>query len=156
LDDDFRKALQYAFLLLKYRDRSEKELLQRLGRKGFTEETGAKVVSFLKVKGFVDDARFAESLKRMAVEQKQLGKRGVINYLISKGIPGEIIEGLSGDDEDYLETAESLVARKMRHLKGLDDITVKRRLWGVLARKGFSPDIIRRVMKPQLNEESEY
>ncbi len=156
LDDDYNKALQYAFLLLRYRDRSEKELIQRLGRKGFSEENGAKVVSYLKGKGFVDDARFAESLKRTAVEQRQLGKRGLVNYLISRGIPGKIIEDLAGDDEDYLETAETLVERKMRQFSGLDEMTVKRRLWGVLARKGFSPDIIRRALKGRFQEESEY
>ncbi|HTZ17105.1 MAG TPA: regulatory protein RecX [Dissulfurispiraceae bacterium] len=155
MDDDFHKALQYAFLLLRYRDRSEKELLQRLGRKGFSEETSGKVLSYLKGKGYIDDVRFAQSLKRTAMEQRQFGKRGVINYLISKGIPSEIIDSLSGDDDDYIGTAVSLAERKMKHMKGLDEATMKRRLWGALARKGFSPDIIRRVMKLHIGEETE-
>jgi len=155
LEEEFHKALKYSFLLLRYRDRSEKELLQRLGRKSFSDETGRQVVGYLKEKGFIDDERLAGMLKRTAVDQKKLGKRGVVNYLMSRGIPAEIIDGVSGEDGDYTSAAESFVSRKMKQMRGLDEATVRRRLWGALARKGFSPDIIRKVMRPVIPEEVE-
>lgn len=154
--DNFQKALQYAFLLLRYRDRSEKEIVQRLGRKGFTEETGWKVAGYLKEKGFLDDARLAESLKRKAVEQRHLGKRGVVHYLLTKGIPAEIAHGVSGDEDDYIETAKGLVERKLKTLMGLDTQIVRRRLWGALARKGYSPDIIGRVLRAYFHDDESY
>ena len=155
MEEEFHKALKYSFLLLRYRDRSEKELLQRLGRKSFSDETGRQVVGYLKEKGFIDDERLAGMLKRTAVDQKKLGKRGVVNYLMSRGIPAEIIDGVSGEDGDYTGAAESFVSRKMKQMRGLDEATVRRRLWGALARKGFSPDIIRKVMRPVIPEEVE-
>lgn len=146
-DDNFGKARQYAFLLLRYRDRSEKEIVLRLQKKGFTEETGEKVRDYLKEKGFVDDARYAASLKRNAVEQKYLGKAGVFRYLLSKGIPAETAKDMAGGDDEYASSAAALVERKLKQYAALDDLTVKRRLWATLARKGYSPDIIRRTLK---------
>lgn len=152
-DDNFHKALQYAFLLLRYRDRSEREIIERLNKKGFTEEAGIKAANYLKDRGFINDARYAESLKRIAIEQKHLGRRGVVHYLLSKGISDEIVEGISGDDEEYFDTAEKLVARKMRQLKGLDDSVIKRRLWGALLRKGYSSDIIKKVLRTHISDD---
>ncbi len=156
IEDNYRKALQYAFLLLRYRDRSEREIIQRLQRKGFTEENGRSVSSYLKEKGFVNDAKYAEALKRTAVEHKQLGKRGVVHYLLAKGIPPEIVDGISGEDDEYLEAARTFVEKKVKQIQGLDTFTAKRRLWGSLARKGYSPEIIGRVLRTYFDEEEIY
>lgn len=152
-DDNYQKALQYAFLLLRYRDRSEREIVQRLQRKGFTDEAGRKVAGYLKEKGFVDDARFAESLKKTAVEQKYLGRKGVVYYLLSRGIPREIVDGISGDDEQYLEAARTFVEKKVKQMHGLDPFAIKKRLWAALARKGYSPEIIGRVLRAYSDED---
>ncbi len=114
---------------------------------------GRAAGNYLKEKGFINDARYAESLKRAAIEQKHFGRRGVVHYLLSKGIPDEIVEGISGDDEEYLDTAEKLVARKLKQLKGLDDAVIKRRLWGALLRKGYSSDIIKNVLRTHLSDD---
>jgi regulatory protein len=153
IDDNYQKALQYAFLLLRYRDRSEREIIERLQRKGFTEETGRRVAGYLKENRFIDDARFAEALKKTAVEQKHLGRKGVVYYLLSRGIPPEIVDGISGDDDEYLEVARSFVVSKLKKMNGLDKFTIKRRLWAALARKGYSSEIIGRVLRSYFDEE---
>ena len=153
LNDDYRNALQYAFLLLRYRDRSEGEIIQRLRRKGFTEETGKQIANYLKEKGFIDDAKFAESLKKVAIEQKHLGRKGVVHYLLSRGISREIVDGISGEDEEYLESARTFVGGKVKQLRELDTFTIRRRLWAALARKGYSPEIIGRVLRTYFDEE---
>jgi regulatory protein len=154
-EDSFDRALQYAFLLLKYRDRSEKEMLQRLGRKGFSEENARAVADYLKIKGYIDDERFAASLKRTAVEQRLLGRQGVVQYLLTKGIAAGLAKETAGDEADYIETATDLIQRKMRQLSGLDEQTIKRRLWATLARKGYSPEVIRKAMKGYYEIEEE-
>jgi regulatory protein len=145
--DTFEEALQYAWLLLKYRDRSEKEMVQRLGRQGFSEDNAKAVADYLKLRGYLDDERFALSLKRTAVEQRSLGRSGVVQYLLTKGIPAVIAKEISGDEGDYLESALGLVEKKIKLLKGLDDVTVKRRLWSALAKKGYSPDLIKKAIR---------
>jgi len=72
----------------------------------------------LRNKGLSMNAKFAEALKRTAVEHKQLGRRGVVHYLLAKGIPPEIVEGISGDDEEYLEAAHTFVEKKVKQIPG--------------------------------------
>ena len=146
-EDTFEEALQYAWLLLRYRDRSEKEMRQRLEQKGFSCENAKAVVDYLRAKGYLDDERFALSLKRNAVEQRSLGRAGVVQYLMTKGIPAVIAKEVSGDEGDYLDSAVSLVEKKMKLLKGLDEAVVKRRLWSALAGKGYSPDVIKKATR---------
>ncbi len=154
-DDSLENALKSAFRLLGYRDRSEKEICERLAKKGFSQKTIKDVVDYLKEKDFIDDRRLAEALKRHAVERKHLGKRGTISYLIKRGIPVEIAAGISGDEDDYFDSAKRLVERRLQHMKNYDTETIKRRLWGLLARRGFSNEAIRKVIKSiDLREET--
>jgi regulatory protein len=143
----FEKARQYAFLLLRYRDRSEKEIEQRLQKKGFSGEIACRVRDYLKEYGFIDDAKFAAALKRTALEQKRLGRAGVLRYLLSKGIPAEMAKDVAAEDADYENSAAALVERKMKQYAALDDLTAKRRIWAALGRKGYSPDEIRSALK---------
>ena len=53
------KALKYASLLLKYRLRSEKEIVDRLKRKAYPVATVSTVVDRLKAYGYLDDRIFA-------------------------------------------------------------------------------------------------
>jgi regulatory protein len=151
--DGFGKARQYAFLLLRYRDRGEKEIVQRLQKKGFTEETGCKVRDYLKEHGFIDDAKFAEGLKRSALEQRRFGRAGVVAYLVSKGIPAEMAVEVAGEDVDYEGAAAEIVARKLKQCDGMDEPTVKRRIWATLARKGFSSDVIKKALNGRYDSE---
>jgi regulatory protein len=144
---DFDKARQYAFLLLRYRDRSEGEIIQRLTKKGFPEETACRVRDYLKERGFIDDLKLTEALKRTAIEQKRLGRAGVYRYLVSRGIPPETAREAAAEDPGYASSAAALVERKLRQCAGLDGLTVKRRLWSALAGKGYSPEEIRSAIK---------
>jgi regulatory protein len=146
-DDSLENALKSAFRLLGYRDRSEKEICERLAKKGFSQKTIKGVVVYLTERGFVDDRRLAGALKRHAVEKKHLGKRGTTSYLIKRGIPLEIAAGISGDEDDYFDSAKMLVERRLQNMKGYDTATIKRRLWGLLSRRGFSNETIHRVIK---------
>ena len=146
-EDSRGNALKYAFRLLGYRDRSEKEMYEKLIRKGFSEKVALEAVGYLNDKGFIDDRRFAEILKRDAVDRKHLGKRGARNYLINRGIAGDIVDDVLGDDGDYLDAAKRLVERKLRNMKDYDSEKIKRRLWGMLSRRGFSYDTIKKVLQ---------
>ncbi|MCL4491410.1 MAG: recombination regulator RecX [Nitrospirae bacterium] len=147
LEDNLKSALKYAFKLLGYRDRSRKELYDRLVRKGFSQGVAEETVSYLEDRGFVDDAKLAEGLKRDAVERRHFGKRGVKACLVKRGISGDTADAVAGAEEEYTGTAQRLVEKRLRLLKGCGEETVKRRLWGLLARRGFSPDTIKTVMR---------
>lgn len=146
-ENNRENALKYAFRLLGYRDRSEKAMLEKLIQKGFSEKVAEETVIYLKDKGFIDDRRFAGILKTDAIERKYLGRRGTRAYLINKSISGDIADEILGDEDNYLDTAKNLVEKKLRSLKAYDEETIKRRLWGMLARRGFSYGTINKALK---------
>jgi regulatory protein len=146
-EDSRGNALKYAFRLLGYRDRSENEMYERLIRKGFSEKIALDIVDYMKEKGFIDDRRFAEILRKDAVDRRYLGKRGTRHYLINKGIADDIVDDVLGEDDDYLDAAKSFVEKKLRNMKNIDEDALKRKLWGMLSRRGFSYDTIKKVLE---------
>lgn len=153
VDYSLSKALNYAFKLLTYRDRSKREIYDKLTQKGYPESIANETIAYLKDKGFIDDVKLAESLKRHAIDRKHLGKRGVINFLLNRGIPMEIVNSMAYDECEYLEAAKRLAEKKLRIMKNTDKDTAKKRLWGLLSRKGFSADIISKTIKSTILEE---
>ncbi len=142
--DPFEKAREYAFLLLKFRQRSEKEIYQRLKRKKFPESVIKETALFLKNKGFIDDVQFSKAWIESRLK-KPLGLRKIRQELNLKGIDKEIIESqLSKIKDNYQEDEIVLKIAKERliRLKGIGPDNAKRRLFSYLLRRGFSPEIV--------------
>lgn len=149
-------AVRYAYRLLSYRDRSEKELEERLRKKGFSEKAVRDAISSLKLKGFLDDAELAGSLKRVAEDIKLLGNKGVSQFLKHRGLSKEIIgDVLAKDDSDEIIRAKKLVDRKLKTMGNYSDEEIRQKVWRALARKGYSFDTIRQMLKQLKIEEDE-
>ncbi len=128
----------------------------KLTRKGFSGDVAESAVVYLEEKGFINDRKLAGDLKRDAVERKHLGKRGIRSYLLRRGVPADIAALFSGRDEEDTDTAKRLVEKRLRHMKECDEQVIKRRLWGLLERRGFSPETVRTVIKSlNFKEEAE-
>ncbi|MBF0558656.1 MAG: regulatory protein RecX [Nitrospirae bacterium] len=140
-------ALKYALRLLGYSDRSVGEMRQKLAGKGFPDEVIDKTLSYLEEKGFVDDRKLAELLRNDAVGRRHLGAQGVRSYLLRRGFAKDIADEMSVADNDYLGSAMQLVEKRMRSMGHLDSNTIKRRLWGLLARRGYAFDEIRKALE---------
>jgi regulatory protein len=142
--EPLEKAKNYAFLLLKFRQRSAKEITQRLKQKNFDDSVIKETLSFLKRQGFVDDESFAKAWIDSRLK-KPLGLRRIKEELRIKGIDTDIIESnLKKIKQDYLE--EEVVARiaadRLSKLKGIEPQKAKRRTFAYLLRRGFSPEVI--------------
>ncbi|MCX5693645.1 MAG: regulatory protein RecX [Candidatus Omnitrophica bacterium] len=143
------KARAYAFLLLKFRLRSENELKARLKQKGFSTELAQATVNFLKDKKFIDDRVFARGWVSSRLK-RPLGLRKIRQELMQKGLDKEVIsEALAQAKECYNERqlVEQLAQQKFSKLKNIDPLKAKARVYGYLMRRGFSPDIISDVVK---------
>jgi len=143
------KARAYAFLLLKFRLRSENELKVRLKQKGFSEELAASTVSFLKDKEFIDDRIFAKGWVFSRLK-RPLGLRKIKQELAQKGVAKEIVQdALAQANDNYSESqiVSQLAKQRFSKLKGIDPLKAKARVYGYLMRRGFSPDIIIEVIK---------
>jgi len=138
------KAKAYAFLLLKYRLRSEKELFSRMSRKKFPNQVIRETIDFLKEKKFIDDTVFARAWVASRW-QKAIGPRRLRQELRLKGIDKELIaqslEGLS-ESSSQREAIRDIAQSRLARMKGLDPRTARRRLYAYLVRRGFSPDEI--------------
>ena len=146
--DSLEKAKGYAFLLLKFRQRSEKELEQRLKRKKFSEEIIRKTVEFLREKEFLNDNLFAKSWIESRIK-RPFGLRRIKEELKDKGLDKQIIEEkISEVKESYSEEAvvEQLARMRLGKLKGIEAFAARRRVYAYLIRRGFSPEVVTEVI----------
>ena len=142
-------ARAYAFLLLKFRLRSENELKTRLKQKGFSEALSQDTVNFLKDKEFIDDRVFARGWVSTRLK-RPFGLRKIRQELIQKGLDPEIIDNsLSKVKEDYNESqiVSQLAGQRFSKLKNIEPLKAKARVYGYLIRRGFSPDVVGEVIK---------
>ncbi len=145
---------RYAFRLLSYRGRSEKELRDRLLRKGFPEKAVSLTLTYLKETGLIDDRALAVDLKRQAMEHKRLGYRAARSLLRRRGVSDDIADSILAYDEDAeLANARSLLDKK--RVSAGNYLTPKeiKRLYDYLSRRGFSSGVIGRVLKDFEKEE---
>lgn len=162
MNSSYQKALQYAYKLLSYRGRSEKELSKRLSMKGYDTQLIEDIINKLKLSGFLDDSKLASSLKRHAKETKLLGFEGTKKFLMERGIPPDIIKGtITGLDET--ETAKKLIDKKIFAWEKLTatqsniqlNEAALKKIYGLLNRKGFSYETIKKTtegLRASLNE----
>jgi len=148
-NQDLEKARAYAFLLLKFRLRSENELKVRLKQKGFSEQITADTVNFLKDREFIDDRVFARGWVAGRLK-RPLGLSKIRQELLAKGLDKEIIrEALDQAGQNFPESqvVNQLAQQRFSKLKGVPPLKAKARLYGYLMRRGFSSDIIREAIK---------
>jgi len=150
------KARQYALKLLSYRGRSERELEERLLKKGITEGETSSAIQYFKEIGLIDDMSLAEALKREALATKLLSRKGAERYMLNRGIPREIVNRVFSHDEDTdIDNAGKIVDKKLKALKTYPPTIARRRLYHFLLRRGYSSETITRALKDKnLKEEA--
>ncbi len=139
-----QKARDYAFLLLKFRLRSENELIRRLEKKKFSAQIIKKTLSSLKEKGFIDDNYFAKTWIESRVK-RPLGLRRLKQELIIKGIDKSIIDNQINEiKRNYCEEqiVTELTEGRLNKLKGCDPQKARKRVYAYLLRRGFSPETV--------------
>lgn len=142
--ESVQKARDYAFYLLKFRLRSEKEIYERLRKKKFDQTVIKEVLVFLKERNFLDDNLFAKSWIESRLK-KPFGFRRLTQELKLKGIEKEIIDNRIEDArKGYSEAdiVERLAKARLKKLNNIEPQKAKMRVYGYLLRRGFSPEIV--------------
>lgn len=142
-------ALNYSFKLLGYRGRSERELINRLSMKGYAEDEIRSVIGKLKETGLINDRSLASSFRNYAEERKKLGAIGIRNFLLSRGIPIDVVEEVCNNIKEE-DNALRLVEKRIKDYR---DEGNKRKVYSLLQRKGYSFETIRKILKKFYNEE---
>lgn len=133
-------------MLLRYRSRSEKELKERLGKKGFSESQITDTLRYLKYAGFIDDHALALDLKRQAYNNKLLGHKSAKQFLLSRGLPDEIVNTtLKYEEETEKQNIQKLIDKKLKTMGNCHDKKKEKKLWDFLVRKGYTFSTIKKA-----------
>lgn len=145
-----RKIFDKVFKFLSYRPRSQKEVRDYLIKRKVAEEEITDILKELSEKKYLDDEEFA----RWWVEQRMMfrpkGHRALEMELRQKGVAKEAIAELldrylaEGGNEQ--ELAKKVAEKKLKTLSHLPVWDLRQKLVAVLARRGFSWEIIDQVV----------
>jgi len=143
-------------MLLSYRNRSEKELQERLRKKGFSELHISVTLKHLKQSGYLDDHALALDLKRQAFNNKLLGHNRARIFLLDRGLPDDIVnETMTYDEETEAQKIQVLMDKKIKTMGICPDNKERKKLWDFLVRKGYSYNTIRNALRKLTQVEEE-
>lgn len=149
----FDKAMDY----ISRRMHAREELKRKLLRADFSEAMVEPTLKKLEDLKYIDDAEFARQ-KLGESQRKLMGQRRVMADLMRSGVKGAVAQEavrahLSKDQSK--ENARQLVEKTLPRLRRLDPVTAKRRLVGLLQRRGFEYDDIKPLVDQYLAEPKE-
>lgn len=147
----FDKATEY----LGGRLHSRAELKKKLMRREYGESVIEAVLDNLERLDYLNDQRFATTKALSAAQHKHHGKRRAAQELMKAGVKNETARRAVEDvyeTHDSMKVARELAKKKAPSLKRLEPIVARRRLYGLLLRRGFSYDEIRPVVEEVLGE----
>jgi regulatory protein len=146
-----QECLDAALRLLERRLHSRFELKRKLMRKEWALGTIEQVLDDLQRMEYLDDARFAKTKSSSAAKYKHHGRRRAFMELMRSGVKREVAEKALDEvygETDSLAVVRELVKKQALRLKRLEPAVARRRLVGMLQRRGFDYDDI----KPAVDE----
>lgn len=144
-----QECLDMAMEHLGRRLHSRSELERKLARREYGAGIIANVLDELSRLGYVDDERFAQTKALAAAEHKKHGRRRTMVELLKSGVKADVARKALGDvyqSRDSVGMARELAQRQAVRLRKLDPLVARRRLTGLLQRRGFDFEEIRPVL----------
>jgi regulatory protein len=147
-------ARAIALRLLTGAPRSRHQIAEAMARRDVDPEVAERVLDRLTDVGLIDDAAYAQMLVRSQRESRGLARRALAVELRRRGISDdEAAVALDAvQPEAEVETARELLRRRWRD--DVDVATQARRGMAMLARKGYSPGLSRRLVAEMVDDRS--
>ena len=144
MQDELLEAKKKAMSLLKYMDRTEWQLRDKLAAKGFSEEAVEGAVDYVKSFHYLDDYRYAVHFVELHYEQRS--RQRMRQDLYQRHVQEEYIdlalESICENDDIALQEA----LRKITRGETEFSYEEKQKIAGKLYRKGFRLGDIKRVL----------
>jgi regulatory protein len=142
--DDIRKAYNSAIGYLSKMIRSEKEINDFLTKKEIEEPVINEVIHKLKAQNYIDDHEYAHAFVRTQINTTDKGPELVKLELKERGIDKQLIETAIQEFSFDLQLEKTAkLCRKFLQKNSKDSsIAAKQKLENLLARKGYSYDVI--------------
>jgi len=153
---DLKRARAYALRLLDYRERSKQEIRDKMREKGYGQRLIEEVLQYLEAHKFINEKRFACVWGESRI-RKGYGKRRTYLELKQKGLDTDLIDEVLDklySSIDEVEIAFNLI-KKRKSLLGDSRKSSTRRIYEFLKRRGFSFEVIDKVIteiKPQVSQ----
>jgi regulatory protein len=134
--------------LLTDRARTRTELATALRRKGVPDDAAGIVLDRFAEVGLIDDAATAENYALVQHRRRGFAARAVAGKLRRRGLDEETIRTALTpiDASSEQAAATALAARKLATLRHLEPSIQARRVYGLLARRGYSASIATTVV----------
>lgn len=144
--DSIESAYNRAINFLSYRQRSINEVERNLAKHNIDDEIIEQVIGKLINNNLVSDLQFALNWVENRNEFRPRSKRALRLELYRKGIRDEVInEALRGFDD--LHMAERLARKNHRRFEHMEWIDYRKKMTGILARRGFNYTVISEVVR---------
>lgn len=148
-----KRAKMRSMKLLQNKDYTEKQLRDKLQQGGYPEEVIEEAVSYMKSYRYIDDDRYAAAYMEYHIENKS--RQCIIQELLKRGISRECVErqwsrlermGVKGNEEEMIRA----ILEKKHYFEKQADIKEQRRIYAFLMRRGFSGNLIKKIMNTEV------
>jgi regulatory protein len=155
--DSEARARQICLRMLTAAPQTRAQLAAALRRGSVPDETAEAVLSRFADVGLIDDAAFARAWVESRHHSRGLSRRSLSAELRRNGVANEDIREAVDtlDPEQEVATARRLVEQKMAATRSQPPEARARKAAGLLARKGYPPGLVFRLIKEFLEQEGE-
>ena len=136
--------------MLARRELSEKQVRDRLARRGHSEDDIEQAVARLKSERAIDDARVADAIARTETNVRRRGRLRVKRQIESAGIAASIASRAVNDVFEHVDAdalLEASLAKRLRGDRSISDEAEFQRLYRYLTAQGFEPDQVLRALR---------
>jgi regulatory protein len=140
-------AFDTAAYYLSFKDRTVKEITDKLKEKGYSEEETIAAVSKLIHYGYLDDFRYAKAYIREHRCHKGINllKRELYLKGVDRDIVSETVECMDSDEFNEIETVRDIYKRRFEN-SDVNDEKQRRKIFAYFQRRGFLFDNVKKVI----------
>jgi regulatory protein len=135
-ESEFSACYNSALNLISKSVKTEKEVSDKLIKKGYLKEIVEEVIEKVKSYGFIDDKNYAE--RYVSTYKNVKGKRLIALELKKKGVSEKDYKEILDETDSQQETAYNLAVKYLKN-KAIDEKTI-RKCYNYLLSRGFSYD----------------
>ncbi|RYU94755.1 regulatory protein RecX [Emticicia agri] len=128
-----------------YQERTQAEVREKLQKLGVEGDEADEIIVYLIEENYLNEGRFAKIFAGSKFRVKHWGRQKILYELKARKLSEHSIrEGLAEiDDEDYIETLNTLIEKKKRELRTEKQPAVlKQKVARYAMSKGFESDLI--------------
>ena len=145
-----KRARDRALYLLQSQGRTKAEMIQKLQKDGYPDDVIREVMSFLEEYHFVDDSSYIENY--IHVNKSRKSPRQIVFELQQKGVDKDTISRMLEEAPINEDDTVRVLLKKKTGGQIPADWKERQKLAAFLGRKGFSFDVIQRVLRESTDD----